>query len=115
MCVGGIRALQHAEHPRVTALVRRLAPARQAAVERGLRLVLLGFFACLVVPAWRLTVASAGERLPASGLSGAWISLDPARGARGDVASCSSSSSGARTSRGATAPARAGRSAPPGS
>jgi uncharacterized RDD family membrane protein YckC len=28
----------------------------------------------LIVPAWRLTVASAGERLPASGLSGATIS-----------------------------------------
>jgi tripartite ATP-independent transporter DctM subunit len=27
------------------------------------------------VPAWRLTVSSAGERLPASGLSGAWMSL----------------------------------------
>jgi tripartite ATP-independent transporter DctM subunit len=36
--------------------------------------VLLGFFMLLVVPAWRLTVASAGERLPASGLSGATIS-----------------------------------------
>jgi tripartite ATP-independent transporter DctM subunit len=75
MCVGGIRALQHGEHPRVTVLLRRLAPERQAAVERGLQLVLLGFFACLVVPAWRLTVSSAGERLPASGLSGAWMSL----------------------------------------
>ena len=75
MCIGGIRALQHAEHPRVTVLVRRLAPERRAAVERGLQLVLLGFFACLVVPAWRLTVSSAGERLPASGLSGAWMSL----------------------------------------
>jgi tripartite ATP-independent transporter DctM subunit len=75
MCVGGIRALQQAEHPRVTVLLRRLAPERQAAVERGLQLVLLGFFACLVVPAWRLTVLSAGERLPASGLSGAWMSL----------------------------------------
>ena len=75
MCIGGIRALEHAEHPRVNVLVRRLAPARRAAVERGLQLVLLGFFACLVVPAWRLTVSSAGERLPASGLSGAWMSL----------------------------------------
>ena len=62
MCIGGIRALHHAEHPRVTVLVRRLAPERRAAVERGLQLVLLGFFACLVVPAWRLTVSSAGER-----------------------------------------------------
>jgi C4-dicarboxylate transporter DctM subunit len=75
MCVGGIGALQHAEHPRVTVLMRRLAPERRAAVERGLSLVLLGFFLCLVVPAWRLTVSSAGERLPASGVSGAWMSL----------------------------------------
>jgi C4-dicarboxylate transporter DctM subunit len=37
--------------------------------------VLLAFFACLIVPAWRLTVASAQERLPASGLSGAAISV----------------------------------------
>jgi tripartite ATP-independent transporter DctM subunit len=36
--------------------------------------VLIGFFLALVVPAYRLTTASVGERLPASGLSGAWIS-----------------------------------------
>lgn len=75
MCVGGIRALSDSEHPRVTALVRLLAPAPRAAVERGLQLVLLAFFLCLVVPAWRLTLSSAAERLPASGISGAAISL----------------------------------------
>ena len=75
MCIGGIRALSDSEHPRVTALVRLLAPAPRAAVERGLQLVLLAFFLCLVVPAWRLTLSSAGERLPASGISGAAISL----------------------------------------
>ena len=74
MCAGGVGALQRGEHPRVTALVRLLEPTRRAAVERGLRLVLLGFFLCLLPPAWRLTLSSAGERLPASGLSGAWIS-----------------------------------------
>jgi tripartite ATP-independent transporter DctM subunit len=74
MCVGGIPALLHAQHPRVTALVRLLSEPRRAAVDRGLRVVLIGFFLSLVVPAWRLTVASAGERLPASGLSGAFIS-----------------------------------------
>ncbi len=74
MCVGGVAAVRHAQHPRVTALVRLFADARRAAIDRGLRLVLLGFFLALVVPAWRLTVASAGERLPASGLSGAAIS-----------------------------------------
>lgn len=74
MCVGGIRALADGEHPRVTALVRLLSPRRRAAVDRGLQLVLLAFFACLVVPSWRLTLSSAGERLPASGISGAAIS-----------------------------------------
>ncbi|HEY6553914.1 MAG TPA: TRAP transporter large permease subunit, partial [Vicinamibacteria bacterium] len=75
MCIGGVRALQDAEHPRVTAFVRFLRPARRAAVDRGLQIVLLGFFVCLVVPAWRLTVSSAAERLPASGISGAALSL----------------------------------------
>ncbi len=75
MCVGGIRALQESAHPRVTALVRLLTPPRRAAVDRGLQFVLLAFFLCLVVPAWRLTLSSAAERLPASGISGAAISL----------------------------------------
>ena len=70
MCAGGVSALRHGQHPRVTALLRLFADAERAAIDRGLRLVLLGFFLCLVVPAWDLTVASAGERLPASGLSG---------------------------------------------
>ena len=74
MCVGGIRALQLGEHPRVTALVRLLSTSRRAAVDRGLRLVLLVFFVGLVVPAFRLTLSSAAERLPASGISGAAIS-----------------------------------------
>ena len=75
MCGGGIAALRHAQHPRVTVLVRLLSASHRQAVERGLRLVLLVFFLYLVVPAWRLTLASAGERLPASGLSGAAISV----------------------------------------
>jgi len=74
MSVGGISALRHAQHPRVTVLLRLFADGRRAAVEQGLRLVLLAFFLSLVIPAWHLTVASAGERLPASGLSGAAIS-----------------------------------------
>ncbi len=74
MCAGGISALKHGQHPRVTALLRAVSPDRRRAVDRGLQLVLLAFFACLTVPAWHLTVASAGERLPASGLSGAAIS-----------------------------------------
>ena len=75
MCVGGVAALRHGQHPRVTALVRLLSEPRRQAVEGGLRLVLLALFVCLIVPAWQLTVASAGERLPASDVSGAWISV----------------------------------------
>ena len=75
MCVGGIFALRHAQHPRVTALVRLLSESRRQAVDRGLRLVLLALFVCLIVPAWQLTVVSVGERLPASDVSGAWISV----------------------------------------
>lgn len=74
MCVGGIAALRHMQHPRVTALVRLLSAPRRQAVDRGLRLVLLAFFGFLIVPACHLTVSSAGESLPASGISGAWIS-----------------------------------------
>jgi len=74
MCVGGIAALKHAQHPRVTALVRLFAEEHRLAIDRGLRLVLLVFFVALVIPGYRLTVASIGERLPASGISGAWIS-----------------------------------------
>jgi len=74
MCAGGVSALRHAQHPRVTAVIRYLSERRRRAVDRGLRVVLLGFFAALIVPAARLTIASAGETLPASGLSGAVIS-----------------------------------------
>ena len=49
MCVGGIAALRHAQHPRVTALVRLLSEPRRQAVDRGLRLVLLALFVCLIV------------------------------------------------------------------
>jgi C4-dicarboxylate transporter DctM subunit len=73
MCVGGIAALRHAQHPRVTALVRLLSPGRRTAVERGLRLVLLALFVALIGPSWTLTRASMAELLPASGLSGVWI------------------------------------------
>jgi tripartite ATP-independent transporter DctM subunit len=75
MCVGGIAALRHGQHPRVTAVVRLLSEPHRRAVDRGLRLVLLALFAFLVIPAWLLTVSSVGEILPASGISGAWMSL----------------------------------------
>lgn len=74
MCVGGVMALKHAQHPRVTAVTRLLSLPRQLAVDRGLRVVLLVLFVSLLEPAWRLTVASIPEVLPASELSGAWMS-----------------------------------------
>ncbi|MEO7276383.1 MAG: TRAP transporter large permease subunit [Vicinamibacterales bacterium] len=74
MCAGGVAALRYGQHPRVTALVRLFSDPHRLAIDRGLRLVLLAFLLWLVDPAWRLTLASAGERLAASGLSGATIS-----------------------------------------
>jgi hypothetical protein len=58
----------------VTAVVRYFSDAHRRAMDRGLRLVLLGFFGVLIVPSVTLTMASAAETLPASGLSGAVIS-----------------------------------------
>ena len=74
MCAGGISALRHGQHPRVTALIRVLSESRRRAVDRGMRLVVLAFFLWLLEPAIRLTITSAAEHLPASGLSGAAIS-----------------------------------------
>lgn len=74
MCVGGVVALRHGQHPRVTAIIRLLSGPQRLAVDRGLRLVLIGLLLSLLEPAWRLTLASAAERLPASGLSGAVMS-----------------------------------------
>ncbi|HVW05299.1 MAG TPA: TRAP transporter large permease subunit [Vicinamibacterales bacterium] len=71
MCIGGVAALRRGHHPRVTALIRLLSPEHRLAVDRGLRLVLIGLFVTLIVPATRLTIASTAEQLPASGLSGA--------------------------------------------
>ena len=75
MCVGGVLALRDGHHPRVTALLRLFSPPQRQAIDRGLRLVLIVFFLGLIAPAARLTIVSAGERLPASGLSGATISI----------------------------------------
>jgi tripartite ATP-independent transporter DctM subunit len=75
MCVGGVLALRHAQHPRVTAVVRLLPEARRQAIDRGMRLVLIALFLFLLPPAWRLTIASIPEQLPASGLSGATMSI----------------------------------------
>ena len=74
MCAGGVWALRHGQHPRVTALVRLLPAARRLAVDRGMRLVLLAFLVLLLPSSVRLTMTSAAEQLPASGLSGAFIS-----------------------------------------
>ena len=73
MLVGGVLALARNEHTRVTAVLR-LLPSRVArAVETGtgialvLFLVVLGYQSCL------LTWLARSERLPASQLSGAWV------------------------------------------
>jgi C4-dicarboxylate transporter DctM subunit len=73
MCLGGVLALRRGQHPRVTAVTRRFNEASRHAIDRGLRLVLIGLFVSLFWPSWRLTVSSVSETLPASGLSGAVI------------------------------------------
>lgn len=75
MGAGGVLALKHAQHPRVTAVVRLFSEPRRQAIDRGLRLVLIGLFLALLPAAWRLTLASIPEELPASGLSGAAMSI----------------------------------------
>lgn len=75
MCVGGVLGLRHGQHPRVTAVTRLLRESHRLAVDRGLRLVLIGLFLSLLLPSWRLTMASLPEKLPASGLSGAVMSI----------------------------------------
>ena len=74
MCVGGVAGLRLSQHPRVTAVTRLLSAPHREAEDRGVRLVLIGLFMTLLAPSWRLTAASIGERLPASGLSGAVMS-----------------------------------------
>jgi hypothetical protein len=66
--VGGITAMRHGS-TRVTALVRLLPDARRLAGDRGS--MVAGVFIS-VGPAWQ-SRSSAGERLPASDISGAWI------------------------------------------
>ncbi len=75
MGAGGVLALKHAQHPRVTAVVRLFSEPRRQAIDRGLRLVLIGLFLALLPAAWRFTLASIPEELPASGLSGAAMSI----------------------------------------
>lgn len=73
MCVGGVLALLRGQHPRVTAVTRRFSEDHRRAMDRGLRLVLIGLFVSLLEPAMRLTLSSASETLPASGLPGTAI------------------------------------------
>lgn len=73
MLFGGVVALRRGEHTRVTALVRLLAPDVRAAVDAGVKAVLVLFLLVLGYQSWRLTLDSAGELLPASQLSGALV------------------------------------------
>ena len=105
MCVGGISALRHGQHPRVTALVR-LSPGAAAAGGRSRPAPRAagGFFLWLVVPGMaadgrQRARAAAGERPVGRG-----DFRGPAGRARADGRPCSSSSSWRDGTRGVARP-----------
>ncbi|MBA2450393.1 MAG: TRAP transporter large permease subunit [Chloroflexi bacterium] len=73
MFAGGVIAMKRAEHTRVTALIRLLPEDVRIAVDLGMNAVLLVFLAVLGYQAYLLTLASRGELLPASQISGIWL------------------------------------------
>ncbi len=73
MLCGGVVALHRGEHTRITALVRLLRPDRRAALEVGIKLVLIGFLGVLGYQSLILTLETRAELLPASQISSAVV------------------------------------------
>jgi tripartite ATP-independent transporter DctM subunit len=73
MLVGGVLALARKEHTRVTAVLRLLPSRFAQAVEAGTGMALILFLAVLGHQSCLLMWLSRSERLPASQLSGAWV------------------------------------------
>jgi tripartite ATP-independent transporter DctM subunit len=74
MLFGGVVALRRGQHTRITAVIRMLRSETSTAVELGVNLVVFAFFAVLAYQAYALTLLSMKELLPASEISGAFVS-----------------------------------------
>jgi C4-dicarboxylate transporter, DctM subunit len=73
MLIGGVVALRRGQHTRITAVIRLLRRETAEAVELGINFVVLIFFGVLAYQAYALTVVSAKELLPASEISGSFV------------------------------------------
>jgi tripartite ATP-independent transporter DctM subunit len=74
MFFGGVVALRRGQHTRITAAIRMLRPEHCTAVELGVNLVVFAFFGVLAYQAYGLILLSMKELLPASEISGAFVS-----------------------------------------
>ena len=74
MFLGGVVALRRGQHTRITAVIRLLRPENCVAVELGVNLVVFVFFGILAYQAYELILVSVKELLPASEISGAFVS-----------------------------------------
>jgi C4-dicarboxylate transporter, DctM subunit len=74
MFFGGVVALRRGQHTRITAVIRLLRPENCVAVELGVNLVVFVFFGILAYQAYELILVSMKELLPASEISGAFVS-----------------------------------------
>lgn len=74
MFFGGVVALRRGQHTRITAVIRMLRLEYRTAVELGVNLVVFAFFGILAYQSYRLILLSMKELLPASEISGAFVS-----------------------------------------
>jgi tripartite ATP-independent transporter DctM subunit len=73
MLFGGVVALRRGQHTRITAGIRMLKRETVEAVELGINLVVFGFFGVLAYQAYSLVLVSVKELLPASEITGAFV------------------------------------------
>ncbi len=74
MLIGGVVAIHRDAHTRITAAIRLLPVRTGTAVDLGINIVVFVFFGILAYQSWLVTVLSSHEILPASELSGAFVS-----------------------------------------
>ena len=74
MFFGGVVALRRGQHTRITVVIRMLRPEHCTAVELGVNLVVFAFFGILAYQSYGLILLSMKELLPASEVSGAFVS-----------------------------------------